>query len=57
MRARKMVPRCGAEWSWKRLGLGVEVSVGYWVPREWSIHIHVLGLLMWAGMEEDLYAD
>lgn len=57
MPARKMAPRYGAEWSWKRLGLGVEVSVGYWVPREWSIHIHVLGLLMWAGMEEDLYAD
>lgn len=42
----------GAEVVWTRLGLGVEVSLGYWWPREWSLHVHIGPLLMWVGTEE-----
>ena len=42
-----------AEVHWKRMGLGVEVSWGYWWPREWSASLIIGPLLLTFGIEED----
>ena len=46
----------GGEVNWRCVGLGAEVSFGDWLPPEWSIHLHIGPVLLWAGIEED-YGD
>lgn len=41
-----------AEVVWGRWGLGVEFSLGDWMPREWSVYIHVGPLLLGIGREQ-----
>jgi hypothetical protein len=38
---------------WKRWGLGVEVSLGYWFPPELSVYLHVGPVLLGFGLEEN----
>ena len=43
----------GVDVTWKRWGMGVEVALGYWVPREWSVNGVIGPLMLWFGVEED----
>lgn len=43
-----------SEWSWNRIGLGVELSLGEWWPIEYSAYLHVGPLLIGVGIEENM---
>lgn len=57
MNSHPLKPYRGFEIVWHRWGLGVELSLGHWVPREWSVTVILGPLLMWWGYEEDYDAS
>lgn len=46
-----------AEMEWNRWGIGVEVSLGAWYPREWSLYAKIGPLMIGGGIEWTFTSD
>ena len=57
IRGKEWRPLWIAEINWLRWGIGVELSFGFWWPREFSLYLQFGPLLIGGGMEHDIWPE